>query len=253
MYTHVLCKQKKTNDSEKKNKMTLDKIILDAKDWTKKEQIEFCRFISQNIIIAIRSINLDVDTTDKEKLDAIRWINEFHHRIDNVKFDIENVIDNRDKIELIGKHATHYAKQNKVTRNEISAVLQFSYDSMVLKIEKKNKKETNLDDSIYDLIVNEYFRKRIGMYIQGNKISILRGFMDGYFYAITAMDIHLRESEPKFELFQDWVSNLLLGHRSAVGWENIILRECDGDEKESTNLFFKLYDDFKNQKEVKIM
>jgi hypothetical protein len=68
--------------------MTLRETIEDVKKWSIANQLEFCSKITFNITIGIRSILSYEDEINSEKLDAIRWINEFHHRIDTLKFEI---------------------------------------------------------------------------------------------------------------------------------------------------------------------
>ncbi len=69
--------------------------------------------------------------------------------------------------------------------------------------------------------------------------------MDGYFYALDAMEIHLREPEPKFEKFHDWTAKYFGWKESTAGWKNIILKESNENEKEAVKLFFEVYDKFK--------
>ena len=184
------------------------------------------------------------DRNESEKLEAIKWVNEFHHRIDNLKFEIEKVVSSVDKIERIGENAKYYASMNKIASGEIAAILKSSYESVIRKgeIEKPFK----YTESIFDLMNEENFRKRTAMYIGEKKINILKGFIDGYFYGLDVKEIHLRESEPKFEKFSDWVANHFNWYESTAGWKNIILKECDGDEKLSVDKFFELYDKFKD-------
>lgn len=223
--------------------MTLKEIISDAKKWSKREQIEFCRFISQNITIAIRSIYSYSDKTDKEKVEAIRWINEFHHRINNVKFKIERVISKEDNIKLIGEHTKFYANQNQIVKGEMSAVLRLSYNATIRTIEHRRK--LHLHESIFDLIESDNFRNRTGMYIAENKITSLKGFIDGYFHALDCMEIHHGETEPNFDEFHDWVANYFDWRESTAGWKNIILEESNGDENQAVKLFFEVYDKFR--------
>ena len=224
--------------------MTLKSIINEAKTWSKKDQIEFCRFISRTVTIAIRSVLHGYDDQSyDEKLDAIKWINEFHHRIMNLRFNIERVVDNSDKIDLLKKHAIHYANQNPITKGEIAEILRLSYNATKRNISPSRK--TKVEASIFELIEKEGFRKRTAMYISEDRISTLKAFMDGYFYALDAMEIHLQETGPKFEGFNDWVAAYFGWSESTAGWKNIILQESNGDESAAVDLFFKVYDKFK--------
>ena len=225
--------------------MTLRETIEEVKKWSIANQIEFCDKITFNITIGIRSILSYEDETDSEKLEAIKWINEFHHRIDNLKFEIEKVVSSTDKIERIGEQAKYYASKNRIASGEIAAILKSSYDA----IDRKNKTEKpfKIPESIFDLIKEESFRKRTAMYIGEKKISLLKGFMDGYFHGLDAKEIHLRETEPKFAKFHDWVANYFKWYESTAGWKNIILKECGNNEELAVDKFFELYDKFKNE------
>lgn len=224
--------------------MTLSKVISDVKKWSIKEQSEFCRFISQNITVAIRSIYSRPNKTDKEKLEAVRWINEFHHRINNIKFRIEKVISKEDNIESISGHIKFYANQNQILKGELSEVLRLSYEAAARNIEHKRRFTVHGHGSIFELIESENFRKRTAMYVGSNKIKPIRNFIDGYYYALDCKDIHMR-TDINFREFHDWTSNYFGRGKSAKGWTTIILEEVNGDEEQALRLFFEVYDKFK--------
>lgn len=226
--------------------MTLIEMIEEVKKWSINRQIDFCNLITYNITIGIRSIMSYEDEKDLNKLEAIRWLNEFHHRVENLKFDIKKVVSSIDKVERIAESAKYYSRKNKITCGEIAAIIRSSYNSIIRQGEIK--KPFKYKQSIFDLIVDEDFRKRTAMYLGEKKISILRGFIYGYFYGLDVKEIHLRESEPNFDKFNDWVVTYYNWYESTAGWENIILKECGGDEKLSVDKFFELYDEFKRNK-----
>jgi RNase H-fold protein (predicted Holliday junction resolvase) len=84
--------------------------------WDKVCQIEFCDRISQQITIAIRVIWADERISSEEKVEAIKWINEFHHRVNNVRFDIKRNTDSASAIQALFAHAQDYAQENPHTR-----------------------------------------------------------------------------------------------------------------------------------------
>lgn len=100
---------------------------------------------------------------------------------------------------------------------------------------------------ISDLIVSESFRKRPGMYIGENSISLLKAFLDGIAYAIDVNKIDPKE-DLNLEGFNDWVAKKYNYFESTAGWKNIILNENNQDEEKSLKEFFKLYDQFVNEK-----
>ena len=94
-------------------------------------------------------------------------------------------------------------------------------------------------NSIFELLSSENFRFRPEMYIGKKNVTILRAFIDGYFYA----ENNSLEKE-KFEEFHDWVANYFGWFESTAGWNNIILEECNGDEEKAIDKFFEIFDKF---------
>jgi hypothetical protein len=103
-----------------------------------------------------------------------------------------------------------------------------------------------LPKSIFDLIDTEDFRTRTAMYIGDKKITALRSFVDGYFYATLTNNIEV-EDKVNFNDFHDWVAKQFKWKESTAGWSRIILDECNGDEKFAVDKFFELYDRFKTR------
>ena len=89
-----------------------------------------------------------------------------------------------------------------------------------------------------EVIESERFRKRPGMYFGSNSILHFRSFYDGM--------IEFSESDP-LRGFNEWVAEHYNWPESTVGWANIILKECGGDEDNALKTFFELYDAFKNK------
>lgn len=100
-----------------------------------------------------------------------------------------------------------------------------------------------LPSSIFDLLESENFRKRPGMYLAFPTISILFGFITGYFYAVDANDVTLEDMD-KLNGFNDFVANHYRWPESMAGWRNIILKESGGDEEKAFTTFFELYDGY---------
>jgi hypothetical protein len=100
--------------------------------------------------------------------------------------------------------------------------------------------------SIFDLLDTEDFRKRTAMYIGDKKITSLKSFIDGYFYAAWTNDIKIND-QIKFDDFHNWVAGQFNWKESTAGWSRIILYECNGDETLSVDKFFELYDIFKTR------
>lgn len=108
--------------------MTLKQTIEEIKTWSITEQVEFCNRVTKNITIGVRSILSYNDVKESEKLEAIKWLNEFHHRIDNLKIEIKDVISSSNRIE---EHAKYYASKNKLAGGEIAAIIRSSYEAKI--------------------------------------------------------------------------------------------------------------------------
>ncbi|SKC84402.1 hypothetical protein [Ohtaekwangia koreensis] len=95
---------------------------------------------------------------------------------------------------------------------------------------KENIQMTKPPKSIFDLIDTEDFRKKTAMYIGDKKITTLKSFIDGYFYATWTNDIEV-DDKIRFDYFHDWVATQFKWKESTAGWCKIILDECKGDEE----------------------
>lgn len=98
--------------------------------------------------------------------------------------------------------------------------------------------------TLFELLDLGQFREKTPMYIGDWKISSLKAFIDGYLYAswVKKMD---DEDRIAFGDFHDWVADYFGWRESTLGWKNIILKECGGDEEKALRKFFELYDIFK--------
>jgi len=90
------------------------------------------------------------------------------------------------------------------------------------------------------------------MYIGEKKLSILQGFLHGFYYASSVYNVHDELAEPDFGRFHDWVAvyygRVVDGRiNSVAGWKNIIIEECKGQEELAVDVFFELYDKFRSE------
>lgn len=95
---------------------------------------QFCHLIIQNITIGIRSILFYEEKTDSEKLEAIKWLNEFHHRVGNLKLELKKLVN---PMKTIEEHAKYYANKNNITSGEINAIIKSAFDSIARQEETK--------------------------------------------------------------------------------------------------------------------
>lgn len=102
------------------------KIIEDTiQGWDKNMKIEFCEHLMHNLTVAIRSIWSDDSISDSEKVDRIKWINEFHHRIINFQRDLKH----ESKQDLnVYEIAKGYVNMNRNIGGELGLAIENSFD-----------------------------------------------------------------------------------------------------------------------------
>lgn len=99
--------------------MNLENIIQDVKTWHRSRQKLFLDRISKDIPTVIRGMWASEEMNCEEKLDVIKWINEFHHRVDNLSFEILRKSNREEVINLLLKHAMRYSLENERIKREI--------------------------------------------------------------------------------------------------------------------------------------
>lgn len=82
------------------------------------------------------------------------------------------------------------------------------------------------------------------MYIGDRKISSLSQFLNGVLFTLNLYEIKKKENEPDLDEFHRWTANYY-GLSTSMGWNNIILSQCNNDEENALEEFFRLYDMFK--------
>jgi len=155
----------------------------------------------------------------------------------------------------------------------IRRVQPFAVDACSLLEEKKGKKdkfkvlnfisavkkEPNFEiNNIYDLLF--LIEHRPGMYLGKPTLERLSMFLYGIEFGLNHGNVESstfdwKQFKPKLEPhyahgFQSWISQTLLNREtSAYDWAYIILEYCNGDEEKGFDLFFKLIEKFKLEKE----
>ncbi|MFN7117094.1 MAG: hypothetical protein ACK4TA_09875 [Saprospiraceae bacterium] len=219
--------------------MSLENIIENVKQWNQLQQKLFLYRIAKDIPIMIRGIWVSEDINCQEKLEAIKWINEFHHRIDNLIFDINQGLDNQKNMELFFKHVIHYSKENLRTKQDIEWLINNSYD--LIKLEIVKPVATPNQSNLLDFINNSLFREKTAMYLGEKRLSTLQALIHGYYLAYGA-----NPNNNIFKGFDDWIAKYYGWQESTAGWKNIIVEECKSDEEKAVDEFFKVFDKFKS-------
>ena len=58
-----------------------EEVIWIINSWNERTSVFFYRLISSNITISIRVVLEDEKLSEQEKLEEIKWLNEFHHHL----------------------------------------------------------------------------------------------------------------------------------------------------------------------------
>ena len=97
---------------------------------------------------------------------------------------------------------------------------------------------------IFEMI--DQIRRRPGMYIGGNSITPLFHYLNGFQAAELRYDLCRKEElfPLSFRYMHEYTQYRLQDHRN-LGWRQLILDSCDGDEEAALRKFFEFYDGFK--------
>ena len=93
-------------------------------------------------------------------------------------------------------------------------------------------------------MINNYIRKRPGMYLGSNSITPLIHFLNGYQAAERGLGICSQELFPLPFRYMHEFTSIRLNCHDNLDWCKHILGFCDGDEEKALNKFFELYDEF---------
>lgn len=105
---------------------------------------------------------------------------------------------------------------------------------------------TERPKSLFDILDLEHFRKRTPMYTGDWTITSLAAFINGFGLATSINNLNDNDTF-RFNEFPDWIAKYFGWFESTAGWKNIILKECNGDERKALDRFFELYDQFKKR------
>ncbi len=109
--------------------MTLTEIKHSITTSETKNQIQFCENIIFYFTLAVRDIWSTETIIDKEKIEAIKWLNEFLHRTINLKFQLENKkIENN--ISSLFENVIFYSNQNETTKMQLEGVILSAFKKL---------------------------------------------------------------------------------------------------------------------------
>jgi len=89
----------------------------------------FYELLAHNLTIIIRGIWSDEETTDAEKVDRIKWVNEILHRVTS-KVRVLRLGEHEWTEEDSWSDIRHWVSQNKAIEDYVNAAVKWSYDSL---------------------------------------------------------------------------------------------------------------------------
>jgi hypothetical protein len=108
--------------------MTLKEILDTASSWNSHTQIEFCEQISRHVVLGIRSVSGNNSLDNATKVEAISCLNEFNHRIYNLKSELLNYRPDQTKsIYTVAEYVEMYSELNIITKGELAAIINGAY------------------------------------------------------------------------------------------------------------------------------
>jgi len=108
-------------------------------DWLSIKSIEhkilFIELLLSDLTVMNRGIRSDESTTDKSKLESLKWSNELSHRIWNMLFELRRNED-FESGKKFGKTLGYHAKQSKELAGHLAATINLTVVRFYCVIEK---------------------------------------------------------------------------------------------------------------------
>lgn len=110
-------------DTQKCFQETFDRLIaLSTQD--KKLFLELLLF---SFTISARGIWSDELPSDRDKVEALKWLNELNHRIWNIRFELEEGVDS-DSISRLYENLKFYGEQSALLRQHVMPTLLSAFE-----------------------------------------------------------------------------------------------------------------------------
>jgi hypothetical protein len=95
---------------------------------SQEQRLSFYEALAHNLTVAIRGIWSDPSTTDAEKVERIKWVNEILHRA-TAKVSVLRRQTHEWTEEAFGSDVRHYVGLCEGIRDEVFAAINYSYRS----------------------------------------------------------------------------------------------------------------------------
>ena len=99
------------------------------------EKIKFYELLTHKLTVSIRAIIYNKETSSKEKLDQVKWLNEIIHELVQRTSHLRLGCNSRTDEEFY-KNTKHWIQQNKSIHSDVSWAFTSSFDAL-----KKTKKK----------------------------------------------------------------------------------------------------------------
>jgi hypothetical protein len=112
--------------------LKLDEAVIKIKCWPYQSQLDFCEKIPFLMTLVIRDIWMSDKTNDAQKIEAIKWLNEFNHRLLNITSSFRKN-SKSDAIQGIHTDVLYYQKQNAIANKSLGWVILTAFDKVLAK------------------------------------------------------------------------------------------------------------------------
>lgn len=117
--------------------MTFKQQLQVIMNWSKTEQIALFNQISRNIPIGLRMILAREELSDKSKIEAIMWLNEFQHEINKVSLYDNKIISNSRDVSSMANYIKLIATKNDgLLKSELAFCINDAFEKLLRQINK---------------------------------------------------------------------------------------------------------------------
>lgn len=114
-----------------KNIMKLNEIMISVSSWNQDNQSKYFDRVTQNVPIGIRMIFHRKELSDSQKLEGIKWINEFLHEMNKSKNFSKNILGTEKDAISMADYIKYIAnKHGGLLRSEIAFCIEDAYKWM---------------------------------------------------------------------------------------------------------------------------
>jgi hypothetical protein len=110
-------------DSQKRLQETFDELFT----LSQQDRMLFLESLLVSFTVSARGIWSDEQPSDKDKVEAFKWLNELNHRIWNIRFELKEGIDS-DSINRLYENLKFYGEQSALLRMYLVPTLLSAFE-----------------------------------------------------------------------------------------------------------------------------